>query len=117
MTRFAMGLGLALIAAGLAGLLTQGPRGRISRDGPMLPLAALAWAQANCNSTLAARAGTPRIQSEDLFRVAAAYDAERAEHGLQPACRQAARVASRITEPAHGERTSLLFSSLFASLR
>ncbi|NOT71156.1 MAG: hypothetical protein HOP09_07655 [Hyphomicrobium sp.] len=82
-----------LIAAGLAGTLIPPPGQTVDRTGPVQPVAALAWAQANCDSMLTARDGTRRIQAEDLMRVASMYDTMRAEKGAAAACRHARMLA------------------------
>jgi hypothetical protein len=105
-----------LIAAGLAGAWTQTAANRHDKDGPVLPVAAFAWAQANCDPPLTVRPGTPRVQAEDLFRVAATYDAERRAHGAARACRLAQHAAVSVTDGARRGRAERLFS-VFASLR
>ena len=109
-------LTLICVAAGLAGVWTRGFELRVTREGPVLPLAALAWAQANCDASLSARQGTPRVQMEDLLRVAASYDAERSKHGLRHACRQAVNAASSVSGSPNAELAETLLSA-FASLR
>jgi hypothetical protein len=105
-----------LIAAGLAGVWAQTTAKRIGLDGPALPVAAFAWAQANCDPALTLRQGTPRVQAEDLFRVAATYDAERNARGLARACWLAQHAALSVTEGVTRSPAERLFS-VFASLR
>jgi hypothetical protein len=104
-----------LIAAGLASAWTQTVAKRNGNDGPALPVAALAWARVNCDASLALRPGTPRVQAEDLFRVAAKYDAERSAHGPARACWLAQRAAYSVTEGIKFSPAERLLS-VFASL-
>jgi hypothetical protein len=80
---------LLFIAAGLTGVWGQAASQQTPHDGASLPIAAFAWAQTNCDSTLSMHPGTPRIQAEDLMRVAATYDADRAARGVTLACQRA----------------------------
>jgi hypothetical protein len=103
------------VAAGLAGAWAQTAAKRIDKDGPALPVAALAWAQTNCDPALKLRQVTPRVQAEDLFRVAAKYDAERNAHGSARACWLAQRAALSVTEGVKLSPADRLLS-VFASL-
>jgi hypothetical protein len=105
-----------VVAVGLAGVWGHALTGRTTREGPVLPVAALAWAQANCDPSLKTRPGTPRVQAEDLMRIAAKYDAERTAHGFARACWLAQRAAeSAVDRP--GTSTAMRLLSVLASLR
>jgi hypothetical protein len=104
------------IAVGLAGVWGQAVSHATPKSGPAFPIAALAWAQANCDSALALRPGTPRIQAEDLMRAAAAYDADREAHGLAHVCRQATAVAAPVAA-GHENSPAAHILAVFASLR
>ena len=84
------------IGLGLVGIWGKAISTRAPGDAPSFPLAALAWAQANCDPSLKLRSGTPRVQAEDLFRISAAYDSERGVHGLKHACRRALQTAEPV---------------------
>ncbi|MEQ1651446.1 MAG: hypothetical protein ABL897_03060 [Hyphomicrobium sp.] len=106
----------AFVAAGLASLWARGPDDGARSAGPVLPIAALAWAQTHCDQSLAARAGTPRVQTEDLLRIAALYDATRLSNGADVACTNATRDASSVVAVGDVRANSNLIS-LFAALR
>ncbi len=80
-------------------------------------IAALAWAQTNCDHTLTLRQGTPRIQAEDLLRAAAAFDADRDYRGLKHACWQAVAVAESVVDKPQNPAAATTLFSVFASLR
>jgi hypothetical protein len=86
------------IAAGVAGALAEVPGGDAARRLPEVPLAALAWAQLHCDSTLSARPATPLVQYEDFMRVTAAYDGIRIDEGLAVACDRAMGSARRVAQ-------------------
>ena len=107
---------VVVIAVGLAGAWGHAMTERSQHDGPMLPMAALAWAQINCMPDLSERPGTPRVQAEDLMRVAAFYDSERRSHGLEHACSLAQRASQSVAANTPMSPTTHLLSIL-ASLR
>ena len=89
-------IGTALTVIILAVVWTQPARrshapayGAASLRADTHPVAALAWAQANCNPSLTLKPGTPRTQSDILYEVAAALDAERSRRGLRSVCDEA----------------------------
>ena len=111
-----------LIAIGLAGIWGHGahlltPQVSTSRHEMVPAIAALAWAQTNCDATLTLRQGTPRIQAEDLFRAAAAFDADRDYRGLKHACSQALAVADSVAGKPQNPAAATSIFSVFASLR
>ena len=106
-----------LIAAGLVGAWAQSPAQSITKNGPVQPLAALAWAQTNCNSMLTARNGTPRVHAEDLMRVASMYDTERHKHGEAAACRLAIMAAAPATEDRAATANVLLIAVSVAAIK
>ncbi len=125
LTSFALAtLGLASLT--LAGLWVN----RQVVDGPLSsqsatsivaqhhPVAALAWAQLNCNAGLALQSGTPRIQMEDLLRISAAFDAEQKWRTRDVVCREAIAAAGPVSADArlHGAepRTPNIWRALVA---
>lgn len=105
-----------LIAAGMAGMwMSAETREAASLDRP-LPVAALAWAQLNCDSALSVSRGTPRVQAEDLMRVAARFDAVRNSEGLPLACRRALAAAAGVAKSGPSGLPAAFLSAL-ASLR
>lgn len=104
------------LASGLASLWALGPNEGARSAGPVLPIAALAWAQSHCDKSLAARAGTPRVQTEDLLRIAALYDATRMSDGADVACINATRDAASVVA-VKDVRANTNLISLFAALR
>ncbi len=98
----AIGTALIIIVVGVAWAMPvdkrlgagSAPEGAARHRIVAHPVAALAWAQANCDSRLMLRPGTPRTQSEILYEVAAAFDAGRTWRSLGDICK-AALAASR----------------------
>jgi hypothetical protein len=107
-----------IIAVGLAGFWGAAvtPTARFG-ERSVPAVAAFAWAQTNCDSTLNLRKGAPRVQAEDLFRVAAAYDAERDATGLKQACRHAMHAAASVEARAPAAWAARNIQSLFTSPR
>ena len=103
---------LSLASLGLAGLwvnrqVVDGPlssRSATSIVAQHHPVAALAWALLNCNTGLALKSGTPRIQMEDLLRISAAFDAEQKRRTRDVVCREAIAAADPVLAAAgsHG---------------
>src|SRR5689334_20295844 len=94
-------IGASLAVIGTAALIAAAPaiepaaRAMSPASNAINTVAALAWASANCErgAALNLRPGTPRLQSDDLLRIAAALDQSAVESGLGPACAAAIRDA------------------------
>ena len=99
------------IAVGAAAVWFAPPAPTMTRHGPVLPLAALAWARLNCDAALTKENQAATIHAEDLRRVGAYFDGVRATAGAQSACHAATRAAaSAITDNAASYRTEVLVS-------
>jgi hypothetical protein len=100
---------VVLIVIGLAGIWPPTAGRLASHSDPIPAVAALAWAQANCDPTLSLRRGTPRIQAEDLFGVAAKFDADSKQRGLTFACQRAKAQSMSVTaKPQNTNAATLL---------
>ena len=102
-----------LLATGLAGAWIAAPsfapgRQPSRQSGPRAPaihpVAALAWVQAHCDSSVALDPDTPRIQAEDLIVMTAALDERAAVEGQDRVCRDAVAQAAPISR--QGERAT-----------
>jgi hypothetical protein len=60
------------------------------------PVAALAWANANCGAELKLRPGTPRLQAEDLLAMTATIDAAEQQSGRSRICSIAIALATPV---------------------
>ncbi len=95
MPSLATNIALICMTAGVAGIWSRNAE-RTSREGPQLPVAAMAWAQSHCDAAMTPGPAATRVQAEDLYRVAAMLDSERSRDGLERACRHAASLAGRV---------------------
>jgi hypothetical protein len=94
--------GVILAAAGLVSLCSA--LGRIDaapslqpwRADGLHPVAALAWAEARCDSHQRLVAGTPRLQAEDLLQISARFDALEEKQGHAAACETAISLAAAV---------------------
>lgn len=99
-------IGLSLAGAGFAVLcasflaINLFPGTQPSRGDRQHPVAALAWSEANCDSRLAIRPGTPRLQTEDLIELSAAFDEMARRKGHTIACATALALAAPVAIPA-----------------
>lgn len=93
------GAGFALLCASLVAV-DPFPGTQPSRNDRQHPVAALAWSEANCESRLAIRPGTPRLQTEDLIELSAAFDEMARKQGRDIACAKAIALAASIAIPA-----------------
>ena len=99
-------IGLSLACAGFAVLcasllaLNLFPGTQPSRGDRQHPVAALAWSEVNCDSRLAIRPGTPRLQTEDLIELSAAFDEMARRKGRTIACATALALATPVAIPA-----------------
>ena len=99
-------IGLSLAGAGFAVLcasllaINLFPGTQPSRGDRQHPVAALAWSEANCDSRLAIRPGTPRLQTEDLIELSAAFDEMARRQGHTIACATALALATPVAIPA-----------------
>lgn len=88
----------AAVAAVTAGILIGLPLLNGHSDGSLghgeaSPVVAAAWAQLNCRPTLKLRSDTVVPDRDILLEGAAAFEAQRMQHGLGPACTRALQIA------------------------
>jgi hypothetical protein len=62
------------------------------------PVAALAWAEAHCDSRLILTTGTPVLQRDDLLAMSGAFDTIEQTQGHARACTMATTRAAAVTE-------------------
>lgn len=93
------GVGLAVLCASLV-VIDPFPGTQPSRSDRQHPVAALAWSEAHCDSRLDIRPGTPRLQTEDLIELSAAFDEIERRQGHTIACATALALAAPIAIPA-----------------
>lgn len=99
-------IGLTLAGAGIAVLcasfiaIDPFPATQPSRGDRQHPVAALAWSETSCESRLAIRPGTPRLQMEDLLELSADFDEMARTQGHDIACAKAVALAASVAVPA-----------------
>ena len=99
-----LGISVAALVAAL-NLPPTAPTGRADLQKPAdHPVAALAWARANCDAQLSIKPGAHLEHAEVLMRVAAVLDQARAAYPLADVCRDAIAAAkpamAHISRPA-----------------
>lgn len=99
------------LAGALTGVWLAPPAPTMTRNGPILPLAAAAWAEINCGAKLSRSVTVAPLQADDLRRVGAHFDDVRVSAGQVTACQSAFRAASgAIAHNAPAYRTEVLVS-------
>lgn len=99
-------IGLSLAGVGTIALCTSlaaldpFPGTQPSRNDRLHPVAALAWSQEHCDSRLVIRPATPRLQTEDLIELSAAFDEMERRQGHVIACADASALAAPVAIPA-----------------
>ena len=96
--------GLAIVCSSLAEIDPH-PAAQRWQENSLHPVAALAWAQARCDTRLTLSPGTPRLQAEDLLQAAGDFDALEQQHGRGAICRQATALAATVSagaDPSEG---------------
>ena len=85
-----------MVIAGLVGTWLGGAGHTRRLDMRTSTVAALAWAQLRCDSSLELANGSPRIQSEDLMLANAAFEADTALRGTKAVCADALTIAESV---------------------
>jgi hypothetical protein len=97
-------IGLGIAAAGLIVLcaslskINDSPVAYSSSGDSLHPIAALAWAQARCDSQMSLRTGTPRLQRDNLLEMSATLDEIEQRQGLTTACKKAEARAAAVAQ-------------------
>ena len=97
---FLASAGLAIVCSSLAEIDPH-PAAQRWQENSLQPVAALAWAQARCDTRLTLSPGTPRLQAEDLLQAAGDFDALEQQHGRGAICTQATALAATVSAGAH----------------
>ena len=91
------GAGLIVLCASLSKIKAF-PVAYPSSDDSLHPVAALAWAQARCDSQMSLRPGTPRLQRDDLLEMSATLDEIEQRQGHAAACTKAETRAAAVAQ-------------------
>ena len=102
---FLAGAGVMTVCSSLAGIDPL-PAAQRWHGNNLSPVAALAWAQARCDSRLTLSPGTPRLQAEDLLQAAGEFDALEQQRGRPAICRKASALAATVSAEANPSEAS-----------
>jgi hypothetical protein len=105
-------IGACVAAAGLIVLCTSlsgidaFPAAHPWRKDGLHPVAALAWAQAHCDSPMKLAPGTPKLQMDDMLEISSKLDRIEERRGHGTACANAEALAASVAQAGKPETSN-----------